>query len=68
MEAYYISYTFDNNHFEMSVIDNFVIITVDNQLVNYTLYDVRVIAGNAIGNTTLYFGNIEVTEGENIVI
>ena len=68
MKAYYISYTFNDNNFQHSSSKNYTTITtVDNENCKYTLHDVRIIAGNAIGNTTLFErSNVEV--GKNIVV
>ena len=63
MEAYYVSYTFNNNYFQLSTSENNTIITViDDQNCKYTLCDVRIIAGNAIGNTTLFERNVDVSK------
>ena len=47
----------------MSTKENFILNIVDSQIVNFTVFDVRILANNAIGSTTLFFGDIEVTEG-----
>lgn len=67
MEAYYVSYTFNNNYFQLSTSKNYTTITtVDDKNCKYTLRDVRIIAGNAIGNTTLFERDVDV--GKNIVV